>query len=48
MYESAREKLARCIVYGQRLLISGGNYRVCEGNEQTRCGQCWRQDTVPD
>ena len=46
IYESAREKLARCIVYGQRLLISGGNYRVCEGNEQARCGQCWRQDTV--
>lgn len=46
IYESAREKLARCIVYGQRLLISGGNYRVCEGNEQARCGQCWRQYTV--
>ena len=36
IYESAREKLARCIVYGQRLLINGGNYRVCEGN---RAGQ---------
>ena len=40
IYENAREKIARCIVYGQRLLISGGNYRLCEGREQHRCGQC--------
>lgn len=40
IYENAREKIARCIVYGQRLVIAGGNYRLCEGREHMRCGQC--------
>lgn len=31
IYESAREKLARTIVYGSRLEISGGRYRFCDG-----------------
>ena len=40
IYESARYKLAQCIVNGKRLIISGGNYRICEGREYPRCGQC--------
>ena len=40
IYETAREKIARCIVLGQRLVIAGGNYRLCEGREHTRCGKC--------
>lgn len=31
IYESAREKIADCLVNGKRLVISGGNYRLCEG-----------------
>ena len=34
------QKIARCIVLGQRLVIAGGNYRLCEGREHTRCGKC--------
>ncbi len=37
MYEAAREKLADCIVNGKPLLISGGDYTVCEGNLKTCC-----------
>lgn len=44
IYESAREKIARCIVYGQRLVISGGNYRLCEGREHAHCGRCYRRN----
>ena len=29
IYESAREKLAIAIVEGKRLVIAGGNYRIC-------------------
>lgn len=35
IYESAREKIANCLVNGKRLRISGGNYRICEGKN---CG----------
>ena len=31
IYESAREKLAAALVGGHRLIISGGNYRLCDG-----------------
>lgn len=40
IYESARYKLAQCIVYGQNLVISGGNYRICDGLEHIRCHPC--------
>ena len=33
IYENARRKLAACIVYGRKLVIAGGNYRVCDGRE---------------
>lgn len=47
IYESARNKIAQCIVNGYQLLITGGNYRVCEGSEQMRCGKCWRKNEPP-
>ena len=31
IYNNARRKLADCLVNGKRLVISGGNYRLCEG-----------------
>ena len=48
IYESAREKIADCLVNGKRLVISGGNYRLCEGKTcgcgcgcaDCRCGCC--------
>lgn len=41
--ESARKKIAACLVHGRQLVITGGNYRVCGGQELGRCGQCCRQ-----
>ena len=38
IYESARRKLAACLVYGRPLEITGGRYRLCQGREG--CGQC--------
>lgn len=37
IYESAREKIADCIVNGKALCISGGNYRFCDGFEVSNC-----------
>ncbi|MCD8039584.1 MAG: DUF134 domain-containing protein [Lachnospiraceae bacterium] len=43
IYESAREKIADCLVNGKRLLITGGNYKVCDGTSV--CNQ--RQSCLP-
>ncbi len=43
IYESARYKLAACLVHGRRLVIDGGNYRVCSGREEGCCGMCRRE-----
>lgn len=43
IYESARRKLAACIVYGKPLHITGGNYRICDGQERHCCDQCLKQ-----
>lgn len=48
IYESARYKLAQCIVNGKRLIIAGGNYRICEGREYPRCQQCGCHMAVAD
>lgn len=32
IYESARQKIADSLVNGHRLVISGGNYRLCDGS----------------
>lgn len=43
IYESAREKIADSIVNGKVLLISGGDYRLCDGSAirfcRKRCGR---------
>jgi len=40
MYESARAKIADCLVNGKRLLIQGGDYRLCDGSGCARaCGR---------
>ncbi len=42
IYESARRKIAACLVYGKPLHITGGNYRICGGQEAAHCGRCCR------
>ena len=39
IYESARRKIAACLVHGKPLHITGGSYRICGGQEQQRCGR---------
>lgn len=34
IYESARTKIAECLVNGRHLNISGGHFRLCNGNSQ--------------
>lgn len=41
IYNSARKKLARALVCGMTLRINGGNYELCEGDEEyCGCGGC--------
>lgn len=35
IYERAREKVADCLVNGKKLIIAGGNYRVCSETSGT-------------
>lgn len=37
IYEAARRKLADCIVNGRPLVITGGNYRLCDGSAVCYC-----------
>ncbi len=39
IYESARTKIADCIVNGKQLVISGGNYKVCD--KHFSCHNCY-------
>lgn len=38
IYAEARRKIAEAIVMGKRLVIGGGNFRICEGNSDC-CGK---------
>jgi len=38
IYQNARKKLADCLVNGRRLIIGGGEYRVCE-HRNAHCGR---------
>ena len=40
--ENARRKIAACLVHGKPLHITGGNYRICGGQEAAHCGRCCR------
>ena len=43
IYANARKKLADALVDGRLLTISGGHYRLCDGNEShCGCGGCHR------
>jgi hypothetical protein len=37
VYNSARSKLAQCLIQGKELHIQGGNYELCDGTAP-RCG----------
>ena len=42
IYEGARRKIAAFLVHGKPLRITGGNYRICGGQEAAHCGRCCR------
>lgn len=48
IYESARRKIAACLVYGKPLHITGGSYRICGGQEHLRCGRCSQAQTYDE
>ena len=48
IYESARRKIAACLVYGKPLHITGGSYRICGGQEHLRCGRCRQVQTYDE
>ena len=37
IYESARYKIADSLIHGKTLLISGGHYRLCQGDMSSHC-----------
>ena len=37
IYETARKKIAQCLIQGVPLRIEGGKYRLCEGNSNDAC-----------
>lgn len=42
IYASARSKIADAIVNGKSIVISGGRYRLCEGDAECCRGRCGR------
>ena len=48
IYETARYKLADCVVNGKTLHISGGNYRLCDGMDVFCCGKRCRRPEFSD
>lgn len=48
IYTNARKKLADALVEGKPFRISGGDYRLCDGNEtHCGCGGCQRHRRQP-
>ena len=44
IYNSARSKLAECLVHSRELIIEGGDIILCDGNAETcGCGRCCKQ-----
>lgn len=49
IYEKARFKIADALVNGKSILITGGNYRICENDNNDCCrGQCQRRNFQSD
>ena len=46
--ESARQKIADCLVNGKKLTISGGNYRLCEGGAVKCCRKSCTRSMRPE
>ncbi len=47
IYASARKKIADALVEGKPLRISGGDYRLCDGEEGfCECGGCRRHRNI--
>lgn len=42
IYISARKKLADALINGKKLLVEGGQYKVCDGNKKP-CGKACRK-----
>lgn len=40
IYNSARKKLAECLVNGVELIVEGGEYNVCNGSSECACKDC--------
>lgn len=48
VYAAARRKIACALVEGRGMRIEGGNYRLCDGNEERcGCGGCRRHRCQP-
>lgn len=44
LYTDARQKIAQCLVEGRALVISGGDYTLCDKHsDQSVCGGCRRR-----
>lgn len=48
IYEKARYKIAECLVQGKQLNISGGNYKICPGQESCFGQPCRKEKILID
>lgn len=49
IYYDARKKLAEALVYGNRIQIEGGDYKLCTDEDPSfRCEKCCKQKCTKD
>lgn len=48
IYNSARAKIARCLIYEKELHIVGGEYELCDGNEKSCRCRCPHKELQED